>query len=142
MPRKDGSYREFDHTGDLGIDVESDLLGELFEQAALGMFSLLTDLETVRFEREREITHAASDLGTLMQNWLSELNFLHLTEGLLIADTDVHEISESGLVATVRGEPIDLKRHRIHTEIKAVTYHDLVVESRNDRWWARIIFDI
>ena len=142
MPSEKGTYREFDHTGDLGIDVESDSLAGLFEQAAFGMFNFLTDIDTVRFEREFEIDLKASDIGALLLNWLSELNFIHLTEGFLIAAVDVHDISELRLEATVRGEPIDFRRHRIHTEIKAVTYHDLVVENRNDRWHARIIFDI
>ena len=96
----------------------------------------------VNSKHELEIALGASDLEARMRNWLSELNFAHLTEGFLLSSASVRRISETELEATVRGEPINLERHPIHTEIKAVTYHEMIVEKRNDRWYGRIIFDI
>jgi SHS2 domain-containing protein len=54
----------------------------------------------------------------------------------------VGEISSTHLSALVSGEPIDLARHPIYTEIKAVTYHALGVEQRDGRWMATVIFDL
>ena len=136
------SYREFDHTGDLGIEVEAESLGALFEEAALGMFALLTDPSSVKGVRSAEISVTAPDRVELLQKWLAELNYLHLTDRVLVGRVRVTHISDHRLHAVVYVEPIDKRRHAIQTEIKAVTYHELVVERRNDCWHARIIFDI
>lgn len=135
--------KEFDHTGDLGIEVEARSPAALFEEAALGMLALLTDIENVAGERAVKISLSADDRSELLLKWLSEINFLHLTERLVFGRFAVNDISDRHVEATAFASPIDPARHAIHTEIKAVTYHNLVVERRNDdRWYARIIFDI
>lgn len=135
--------REFDHTGDLGIEVEAESLAAIFEEAAVGMFALLTDVEMLQPGRAMDISLSADDRSELLLKWLSELNFLHLTQRLLFGRFVVTDISDTHVEATAFAVPIDMRRHAIHTEIKAVTYHDMVVEKRNDDYWyARIIFDI
>jgi SHS2 domain-containing protein len=136
------SSREFDHTGDLGIDVEGESLAAVFEEAASGMFGLLTDLSTVDDVNEYHVSANGADVVELLLNWLSELNFMHLTERVLFCSFNVKILDDVRLEASVGGESIDPVRHKIHTEIKAVTYHEMVVEERKDRWYARVIFDI
>ncbi len=45
-------YRQFDHTGDLGLEVEGTTLRVLFENAGRALFDLLCDLERVRSRDE------------------------------------------------------------------------------------------
>jgi SHS2 domain-containing protein len=42
----------------------------------------------------------------------------------------------------VKGESLDLERHRFHTEIKAITYHQFAVVNENGTWKARVVFDV
>jgi SHS2 domain-containing protein len=42
----------------------------------------------------------------------------------------------------VSGERFDRTRHRLLTELKAVTWHQLAVRQRDDGWWARVIVDV
>jgi SHS2 domain-containing protein len=46
------------------------------------------------------------------------------------------------LTATARGEPIDLRRHEIDVEVKAITWHGLKVEQQAGQWLAEVIVDI
>jgi SHS2 domain-containing protein len=47
------------------------------------------------------------------------------------------------LVATVRGEPIDPKRHALRADVKAVTYHQFeVIQTETGGWKARVVVDI
>jgi len=55
---------------------------------------------------------------------------------------EVQQLSERHLVAQAWGEPIDPARHTIYTEVKAITYHGLKLERRDEQWYARIIFDL
>ncbi len=134
--------REIDHTGDIGIEVRADTLSELFERAAWGLFSVLTDPGTVRDRTARAVTVEADDRESLMVRWLSELNFLHVTQHVLFRRFAIDELTDTHLAATAWGEAIDPDRHPVYTEIKAVTYHQLDIEEMDDGWHVQIIFDM
>jgi SHS2 domain-containing protein len=89
-----------------------------------------------------QVVVEADDRADLMVRWLSELNFLHVTEGWLFCAFDLEERTDRRLVATVRGERIHPGRHVIYTEIKAVTYHGLEIRQDEDGWHAQVIFDL
>jgi protein archease len=131
-----------DHTADAGILVQAADLKELFARAAWGMFSLVTDLDTIRLVESSRIQIEASDQPALMVNWLAELNYRHVTEHRLFGKFVIVEISEKWLSAEVRGERFDPSRHNVFTEIKAVTFHDLRLQRENQGWRAQIIFDL
>ena len=46
------------------------------------------------------------------------------------------------LTAAARGEPFDPERHPLSHEVKAITYHGLIVESSEGGWLAEVIVDI
>jgi SHS2 domain-containing protein len=131
-----------EHTADTGIIVSAPSLEELFARAAWGMFTVLTDVGTVRPEQEWTVSVTAADPASLLVRWLSELNYLHVTRHDLYCEFAVTRLDDRSLTATVRGEPIDLTRHLVHTEIKAVTYHALRLERSGDLWRAEVLFDL
>ena len=135
-------YRSIEHTADLGIEVEADTIEQLFEAAALGMFSIVSKLDDVSCENTREIALDSGDFEELMFEWLNELLYLLEAEGLLLSRFDVHSVECFRLEAEVGGEKLDLERHDVLTEVKAATYHDMVVREVNGTWFARVIFDV
>ncbi|HEY1269824.1 MAG TPA: archease [Candidatus Binatia bacterium] len=139
-PRR--GFREIDHTADLGIEAEGATPAELFAAAAEGFYSLIVDPAGI--EAKEEISIAASGAGwdELLQAWLSELLAAFNLRGFLGKDCAVTHIEAEHVHGTVKGEPLDLSRHRFHTEIKAVTYHDLRVWHEGGAWRARVIFDV
>jgi len=132
-------YEVIDHTADVAIKAYGKDLNEIFENAALGMFDLITDASSVRAVGEYEISLNSLDLESLMVDWLSELLFLHETQNLLLSDFEVN-IEDTRLKARVRGEAIDLKRHPLNIAIKAVTYH--MIEVNEKEGYAFVLFDI
>jgi len=135
-------YQYIDHTADLGIKVFGDTLAELFENAAFGLFDNITNLEKVSPNSEFSIEVQATDREALLVNWLSELNYLFLTRKELFNCFQVNQINDEHLTATVRGEKLNLDRHEIYTEVKAVTYHKLYVKETGQGWEAQVIFDL
>jgi SHS2 domain-containing protein len=131
-----------DHTGDAGILLRAENLRQLFERAAWGMFSVLTNVAEIRLVEETRIQVEANDLPALMLAWLSELNYRHVTEHRLFAKFEVSVISDQMVFAEVSGETINPDRHTIFTEIKAVTFHGLRLEKSDNGWEAQIIFDL
>ena len=136
------SYKTFNHTADLGIEVYGEDQKQLFVNAGLALFDLITDIHTIEATTSLPVTVEGTDQEDLMVRWLSELLYVHQMRGYLLCDFILHELGEKILRATVRGEPYASHRHELLREIKAVTYHQLMVTQEKDRWVARIVFDV
>jgi protein archease len=98
-PAKTPAWLDYiDHTGDAGILVRGQDLRQLFARAAWGMFSILTNMDTIRVREKIHIRVEANDLAALMLAWLSELNYRHMTEHWLIGKFEVsaHKTDDAG----------------------------------------------
>ena len=135
-------YEIFEHTADLGLRIRADDLKELFEEAARGLFSVIVaNFDAVRPVDEVTFQVKGTEHDELLRDWLAELLYAFHGRHLLLAQFDVR-LDREGLTATTRGEPVDLARHEIDAEVKAVTYHGLKVEQEQDGWLAEVIVDI
>ncbi len=135
-------YETFEHTADLGLRIRAPDLPTLFAEAAEALFSIIvTDLATVRpqIEQAFEVGGAPSDL--LLFDWLSELLYVYETRRLLFGKFQVR-LGPDRLQATAWGEPVDRQRHALDHEVKAITYHGLMLEQQGDQWLAEVIVDI
>ena len=135
-------YEVFEHTADVGLHAFGSTLPELFIHAAEGMESLMVPLEQVRVLTSREIAVEGHDVVSLLITWLNELIFLFDTEYLLFRQFEIETFTQTHLKGRASGEPYDVQRHALSSDIKAATWHLAAVESSNDGYKARIIFDI
>ena len=138
-------YEYLEHTGDIGIRAYGSTLEELFINAAQGLLESIADLSTVGTTKQTQIEVSAESLEELMVAWLDELNFRHEVEEIFFQRVELRKISEAPyrLVAVAYGEPVDFAKHIVYTEIKSITYHQLIVEQLPDnRWMAQVIFDL
>lgn len=130
------------HTADVGLRVEAEEINALFEEAGRGLFSLIvSNLEEVRSQRWKEIAIEGKDMEYLFFDFLNELLFIFESEGLLLREFDV-SVGPRGLQAIAGGEKIDRERHRMAHEVKAITYHGLMVKKIERGWVAEVIVDI
>lgn len=124
------------------MEVWGATIGDLFVNAARGMFAIITNTPGIGDDIERSITLTSISRDELMVAWLKELHYLYEVDEVLFSRFEIHRLSETELTATARGETLDLSRHRILTEIKTVTYHELEVKKNDAGYLARIIFDL
>ena len=130
-------FREQPHTADWALDVWApDLIG-LLRQAAHGMYALMhTRLqaeprETYRFEI------VATDRETLLVTFLAELLYFTQRDAVGFDHLDL-TYDGKRLTTEAEGAPIE----SIAKEIKAVTYHNLVVHETERGLEATIVFDV
>lgn len=135
-------FQYIEHTADVGIKVFAPSLEKLFENAAEGLFDIITDLSSVVSVCRKRIQIEAIDREALLVNWLSELNCLFLIERTIFKEFRVEELNENKLTARIAGEAIDFSKHEIYTEVKAVTYHKLYIKEIAQGWEAQVIFDL
>lgn len=135
-------FKVLNHTADIGLQAYGRTLKEAFENTALGMFSLITDLDKVAEGDCLDVKVEAEDRETLLVEWLNELIYLFEVQEVLLKKFDIVDWDEEHhLTALVCGEKIDLERHPIKIQVKACTYHLLKV-SKDDLWVAQVIFDV
>jgi len=135
-------YEIIEHTADIGIKAFGKTLSETFENAAKGMFDIITDKSEVESVGQYEIKLDAPELEQLLVDWLSELLFLNASQNLVFSFFKV-EIDEKKktLKAQVFGEKYNISKHKVGTEIKAVTYHMLEVKNKKP-YHVQVLFDI
>ena len=135
-------YRLIDHTADFGIEVKGTDQNNLYVNAALAMFDLITNTSTLVGKSDSSLNVQGSDMCDLMINWLRELLYLWNGEKMLLKVADIHSISEKKLSATITYDLFEPDIHEIKNEIKAVTYHKIKVEQKSEYWISNIIFDV
>jgi SHS2 domain-containing protein len=132
-----------DHTADMGILVRGINLKKLFEEAAKSMmYIMLTVSSGLEDTHAVKISIKGNDLPDLMVRWLGEILYLFEGEKTVVTDTFVSAFPQTPIEATLQTIPFDPNLHEILREIKAVTYHQIEVVEKGDRWEARIIFDL
>ena len=135
-------YETFEHTADLGLRIRAGGLNGLFAEGGRALFSVLVaNPESIRAVHEVEFQLEGDRRDDLLFDWLAELLFTFDARHLVLARFEV-DVSDNGLTAVARGEPIDTDRHELDMEIKAITYHGLKVEREDDGWLAEVIVDL
>ncbi|MGQ9571561.1 MAG: archease [Thermodesulfovibrionales bacterium] len=150
-------FEVIDISGDVGLKAFGESLKETFINAAIGMFSLITDLKDVEEKKEIYVSVESDTVEGLIVSWLNELIFFFDTYGFLGKKVKITEFNtyqpivgveqpvsqqEYKLRAFVSGEDFDPHRHESKLLIKAATYHMLKVEKKNGGWEINVIFDI
>ncbi len=135
-----------EHTADLAIDATGDDVGEAMSEAAIGLARIVTGRdEQPRPDKELRFALDAPDLPALVVAFLSELLWLLESDEMLwlAGGVDVRQDGDGWhLQARGNGIQYDPARHGQGTEVKAVTYHDLVVAQEGPRWRCRVVVDI
>jgi len=131
-------FREHAHTADWELEVWAPDLPGLLEQSARGMHALSGMRLQCGILQIRSITLHGEDAESLLVRFLTELLWLEQEEGLGFDDFSIVVDSQHNLHAELRGSAIA----NLDKEIKAVTYHNLAVQTTNQGLRVTIVFDV
>ena len=133
---------------------------EAFEQAALALTAVVTDLERVEPRERIAVTCEASDDEALLVDWLNAVILEMATRKMLFSRFEVQiEDAKRGTGvppvdhaqdarATIKlhgqawGEKVNVPRHEPAVEVKGATYTALRVRKEDDRWRAQCVVDV
>ncbi|MGZ8428576.1 MAG: archease [Candidatus Deferrimicrobiaceae bacterium] len=134
-------FRLLPHTADLMLEVRGADLPGLFSSCVLALFSLLTDRRTVRGAEFRTAEAAGGTAEEQLFFLLREALQIFTVHRFVVRTARV-TIHRERVTLTVAGEPLDLSRHDIRREIKAVTAHAIAVERSPGGCIARFVVDV
>lgn len=136
------TWEHFAHGADIGVRGIGPTKEAAFEQIALALTGVITDLKSVRPNAAVTITCDAPADDLLLVDWLNALVYEMATRRMLFS-AFVVSIDGSRLSATAWGEPVDRFRHEPAVEVKGATYTALRVEGEEDgHWLAQCVVDV
>ena len=144
-------YETMDHLSDVRLKVYGKNIKDLFENAAEGMFSLISDLNNVKKGIKKDIMiniMENADPEDFLMAWLEKLLYICEVEGLLFSYFKIKDLKNAGsqnsISAFIKGERINPKKHEIFLQIKAPAYHNLHIQQdkKTGTYNVEIIFDV
>jgi protein archease len=131
-------FRILDHTADVGIEAVAPDIPSLFSEAVRGCAAVILDDSPGDPADEVPVAVEADDLGALLAALLTEALWTFESTGLLpvSAALEVSSTTAAGTLGVVSDPVIG------GPAIKAVTYHQLLVERASDGFRAQVFFDV
>ena len=130
-------YEELDHTADIALRVWGEDFFALLRQSARGMYDLMGVKGDWKVRKKVEFIIEESNREIQLVDFLNEVLYLIEDDGTIV-ETFTFSSDERGL--RVHGSGYEAKS--IQRNIKAVTFHNLVVEETDFRLETRITFDV
>lgn len=131
---------------DVAFEATGKTLEEMFASAADAMMNTqVKGLKKVEPKVEKSFEIRAADEERLLHDFLQELIFYKDAERLLFSSYEL-KITKAGagftLDAKAKGEPLDMKKHELLVDVKAVTWNKFKVEKTAKGWKAVVIIDV
>lgn len=138
----DAHWEHFQHVADIGVRGIAPSTAGAFEQAAMAMSAVITDLTMITPRACVEVSCDAPDLELLLADWLNAILYEMATRRMLFSRFEVTIINDT-LRGRLWGEPVEVAHHRPAVEIKGATYTCLAVKQHPDGLWvAQCVVDV
>jgi len=134
-------WEHFEHGADIGVRGFGASEAEAFEQAALALTAVITDLSSVRPLERVEVHCEAPDDELLLADWLNAVVY-EMSSRRMLFSRFVVRLDGRRLSAEAWGEPVDVARHHPAVEVKGATYTTLRVAPHADGWLAQTVVDV
>lgn len=143
---KKRAFEFLEHTADAYIAAYGKDLAEAFENAALAMYEVMTEVEKVNPEIKDEVEVTGEDEYALLYDWLEALLVKSDTDGMLYSKFEIPAIDKTPdgfrLRARIWGEKFRKEKHLQKVGVKAVTYHRMEIIKEPNMVTLRFILDI
>jgi len=131
---------------DAYITASGATIEEAFENAAVGLFDTMTEVEGIRQEIKDEVEVQGHDEYELLYNWIETLLVRFDVNGRVYSKFRVQTLERKNgqlfMRAEAQGEGFDPSRHRRKVEVKAITYHRMEIEKGPSGVRVKYILDL
>jgi tRNA nucleotidyltransferase (CCA-adding enzyme) len=135
-------WEHFSHQADMGIRGRGASKEEAFEQAAMALTAVITDLEKVEPITGITVQREDADDELLFAEWINALVYEMATRKMLFSRFRVAFAGHS-LAGEAWGEPVNVAKHQPAVEVKGATYTALQVQQQaGGGWVAQCVVDV
>jgi SHS2 domain-containing protein len=139
------AFRYLDHIADIGIEVETENLDELFSEGVQGLLSLFFDTTLVKPKKKLLCSAEEESIEYLFVALMNAVIAVIGQTGYCFNKCETVKITQGKTcTATIKlhGEPLDRTRHDVKTEVKAATYSGLAYTHKKNKHKVRCLFDV
>ena len=135
-----------EHTADAYIVAYGEDLVKAFENAAVAMFQVMTEVAKIEEKIEECVEVQAEDEYALLYSWLEDLLVKFDVNAMLYSRFKISKISKTPegfqLKARIWGEKFSTKKHVQKVGVKAITYHRMEIIKHPNNVTVKYILDI
>ncbi|MBP9040876.1 MAG: archease [Anaerolineaceae bacterium] len=128
---------EVSHTADQALHIKATSLEQLFVKAAEGMYSLAGVKTDQSILSARQLIVSGIDPESLLVAFLSELLYLLEEEKIAFHYFNLG-ISADSITCSITGSPVS----QLRKSIKAVTFHNLKIQTTAEGYETTLVFDV
>ena len=130
------------HTADVKFRAYGKTVEQAFRNAALATFRVMSTSK-IKSLIQKKIFVEAPDYQTLLCSFLEQLLFYLDTEDFFLSDATVLiETKKKGFSLTAIAFGDSAKKYETHTLVKAITYHEMLIQKKKDVWIVQVILDV
>src|SRR4030043_1412760 len=97
-------FKVLDISGDVGIKAFGKSIDEAFINAAIGMYSLITNLDSIKEKKTINVSVGSPSLDGLLVSWLNELIFHFDAYGFIGKKLSITKFTANTMAEHVSGE--------------------------------------
>lgn len=136
------SFKIFDHTADIGLELHGKTLKDLFVTAGQAVVMLTVDQLPAGHPFQRKVCVQGKDRESLLVAWINEILYRIQSKKFLPNNFYIASLTDTACEAVLKGETLHPRRHRVLREIKSATFHQLAVTRSMGGWKAKVVLDV
>ena len=130
---------------DVAFEATGKSIEEMCESAAKALTnSMVSDLKAIETNKTVSIKVQSKDEERLLHDFLQEILFYKDAENLIFSEYSIKVVKNDDgylLEAEMRGEEINMEKHDLVVDVKAVSWHRYKVEKKEE-WRSFVILDV
>ena len=138
-------YKFLEHTADAKFQAYGKNIEEAFANAAIAMFTILTDTKKIEQKKKKKIEVKGTDLKALLVNFLEEFIYMLDADNFLLNTIENIKIKKAiggyELSAEAVGD-LNPEKYKTKGDIKAVTYNEMEIKEEKGNCMVQVVVDI
>ncbi len=131
---------------DVAFVAEGKTLDQMMNSSAIALTSsMIKDIAKIETKKTVKIKIESKNEEQLLHDFLQELIFLKDAKLLLFREFEIQigkKEDKFFLKAQLKGEKIDMKKHELLVDVKAVSFHRFEVKKEKNGWKCFVILDV
>ena len=103
---------------------------------------IITNPEKVKPMKSIKMSVNGDNKEEVLVKWLQEILYKVEVKKMLFKDFEILDINDKYVSGKAYGEKIDLQRHELYYQVKAITHHNLKIKKAKEKLTVDIVFDI
>jgi len=133
-------FKFLEHTADIKFVAEGKTVEEVFKNSALALKESICDKIKVKEEKNKNVNVEGKDFESLLYNFLEEIIYFADAENFLISNVKEIKIKNLKLKAIISGDKAS--NYNFTNEVKAVTYNEMFVKEKEEKWISQVVLDV